>query len=899
MKTSLSDHQLIRKKNLRKRFCDSTAVALGTATAVVGMLGVSAPVSAQQLEEVVVTARYREESLQEAPIAITAVTGETLDIRGLESLEDVGAVVPNAYFRRQGTQVGPTPAVGLRGVVTTDFSFANEPAVAVYIDDAYHGTLLGSSMELMDLQRIEVLRGPQGTLFGKNAMGGAIRAVSKKPQGDNTGFAQVTYGDYDRLDVKAGFDTALIEDKLFLRATGLSNHREGFQEIHDFTCTMVNAGTPELAGIGDGIGAPGTGTDIDINGDGIIGDVDLNNDGMPEFSELDPRIPDSVPISTAVGSADRNYSLPSSRPGISNGGRDCQVGTAGGVRVQAARVMLRWLASDTFEANFAFDYTDDTSDPQADDMFFLPNGTNLTPYNLAVIGPPPRGTSMANLPNYLPSQYFQLADGYNATTPPSGIYRTYTDANYGIPFDGRFLTGDPYKTYSTFDDPVNNESFPPESAIEAKGVSAVLDWDFGEELQVKWVLSKREYLSEFSDDRDHSPLGVQLVWTLAEHDQFSTEVQFSGLLGENLDWTAGLFYYDAETFWGGAPRLLDSGLGGFTHNDTADTENKSAFVHAVYSFSDNFSATIGLRWSDESKDYHFDHTPAVNPPDDAGTSNDRMDWKFGLDYQVNDDVLAYFQASTGARSETFNVRLFTINQLQEVIPEEEQTAYEVGIKGDFLDNTLRLNMAAFYSDWNSRNIPRSATECLGFPHPFFNAFLGAGPCPGGVPNIPWFATINTDATVTGFELELQSSPIDGLNIDATLGWNKFKADDVNSDILLQPEINMSAGIQYDFQLAGGASLIPRLDIFYQGEAQPAPGSLSAAPTDFDTIDAHAWMNGRITYRPESEDWSLAFLVTNLTDKFYYETYFGSGADFRTGAPAKPREWALTFRKEFN
>ena len=156
------------------------------------------------LEEVVVTAQFREQNLQETPLSITAISGEQLEDQGLTNVSDLGLVIPNANIRQQSSIFGPNPQIGMRGVNTNEFIYTTEPGVAVYMDDVYHGTLTGSAMDLLDLERVEVLRGPQGTLFGKNALGGAIRLISKTPKGDDTGYAEVTVGTSSRLDFKAG-----------------------------------------------------------------------------------------------------------------------------------------------------------------------------------------------------------------------------------------------------------------------------------------------------------------------------------------------------------------------------------------------------------------------------------------------------------------------------------------------------------------------------------------------------------------------------------------------------------------------------------------------------------------------------------------------------------------------
>ncbi len=173
------------------------------------------------LEEIIVTARYREERLQEIPIAITAIDADEIEMRAFTVASDVAYAVPNASFRPAQAAFGNTMTAFIRGIGQYDFDFAFEPGVAIYIDDMYHPFTLGSQTQLMDLDHVEVLRGPQGTLFGRGSIGGAIRYVSKKPQGDDTGSIGLTLGEFDRVDVRASYDFA-ITDSVAARVTGVS-----------------------------------------------------------------------------------------------------------------------------------------------------------------------------------------------------------------------------------------------------------------------------------------------------------------------------------------------------------------------------------------------------------------------------------------------------------------------------------------------------------------------------------------------------------------------------------------------------------------------------------------------------------------------------------------------------
>lgn len=194
------------------------------------------PKGVSGLEEVVVTARYREENLQQTPIAISAITADDIQQRGFTSASDIGYSVPNASLRPAQAAFGNSMTAYIRGIGQYDFNFAFEPGVGIYVDDIYYPTLMGSQIDLMDLERVEVLRGPQGTLFGRGSIGGAIRYVSKQPTGSDTGFIEGTVGDFHRVDLRAGYDFSIIPDKLFAHITGVSKKQNGYQKQIDFVC---------------------------------------------------------------------------------------------------------------------------------------------------------------------------------------------------------------------------------------------------------------------------------------------------------------------------------------------------------------------------------------------------------------------------------------------------------------------------------------------------------------------------------------------------------------------------------------------------------------------------------------------------------------------------------------
>ncbi len=193
--------------------------------------------------DIVVTAQFREQNLQDTPIAITAVNAAMLAARSQTTIADLANQAPNVTLRAAGANNGPSIFASIRGVGQSDFNPALEPGVGMYVDDVYYPTLTGSLFDLLDLDRVEILRGPQGTLAGKNSIGGAIKLYSRKPDGDGGGYVQATYGSRDRLDFRGSADFT-IAPNLFGRISGVYKGQRGYVSRYDYGCLFPASGVP-------------------------------------------------------------------------------------------------------------------------------------------------------------------------------------------------------------------------------------------------------------------------------------------------------------------------------------------------------------------------------------------------------------------------------------------------------------------------------------------------------------------------------------------------------------------------------------------------------------------------------------------------------------------------------
>lgn len=192
--------------------------------------------TSEGLGEIVVTARKREERLQDTPIAVTALAGEDLASRSVIAMADLGGFVPNVsmYAGAGGSGGGANLSTFIRGVGQSEFLFTVDPGVGVYVDGIYYPRSVGSTFDLLDVERVEVLRGPQGTLFGKNTIGGAVSVTSSKPSGRTDGFVELTYGQFNRIDLRGAFEAPLVEDKLAMKVAASTQNRDGYGRRIDF-----------------------------------------------------------------------------------------------------------------------------------------------------------------------------------------------------------------------------------------------------------------------------------------------------------------------------------------------------------------------------------------------------------------------------------------------------------------------------------------------------------------------------------------------------------------------------------------------------------------------------------------------------------------------------------------
>lgn len=223
--------------------------ALLATASVCGLLATTAPALAQDsasevigIEEITVTARKRTESLQDTPIAISAVTADGLTSRGIDNVTQIGDFTPNVKFNASMpiSASNATAAIFIRGIGQNDYQLSADPGVGLYLDGVYISRGVGNVLDVLNVERIEVLRGPQGTLFGRNTIGGAVSVVTAKPGDTIGGNIELTTGRFNRIQAKGSIDLPLAEG-IYSSFSGFYHNRDGY----------VKGAIPDAPDLGD------------------------------------------------------------------------------------------------------------------------------------------------------------------------------------------------------------------------------------------------------------------------------------------------------------------------------------------------------------------------------------------------------------------------------------------------------------------------------------------------------------------------------------------------------------------------------------------------------------------------------------------------------------------------
>ncbi|MBN8818311.1 MAG: TonB-dependent receptor [Sphingomonas sp.] len=856
---------------MRVQHAVSTAViALATALAAPAWAQADAAndTDANQTQDIIVTAQFRETRLQDTPIAITAVNAALLDQRGQTSIADVAAQSPNVTLRPQPQNGGAGLIAFIRGVGQTDFNYALDPGVGVYIDDVYIPTLSSSLLDLMDLDRVEILRGPQGTLAGKNSIGGAIKLFSAKPDGSGSGSFQATYGSYNRLDFRGTADFK-VTDNLFVRVSGVAKSRDGYVDLLDYGVTHPTSNVPASNARGAN-GVVGTqGGQSYVAGrialrweptDNL--EINLAGDYTSDHSEPAPTvvIAAGLPGPTSTNPNAFNPSIPNPATNANGGawltGKNGQPVPVGCAFVPAGRYSCDTLAASVYGGDRRFvSYAN-----------FL---DGMTPTSQA----PYKPYAALQNQNFVGwgihgNVTLKLSDSLNLVWISS--YRQY-QSNFGQDQDATPVP------VAQLDNQLNHHAWSQEIRLNGK-IGDFADYTIGgfyfdQEGKYTARVDLNYAGIDFVHGPDTTPSTSKAIfangvirpiegWSISGGLRYTKDEKTYTYFRSNPDGTVPFVNVPPALpypipicqFFQGAPTAGPTGIG--------NTPN--CLLSGLYNISDTFKG-------------------------------DRWDWRISTDFRFSPELLVYGSVATGFKGGGVNPRPFfgpsagsctaagyvapaPCNQLGSFNP-ETLTTYELGFKSDLFDRRVRLNGAVFLNKYNDIILTLSA-------------------CPSS----PCLKPTNVGkADVKGFELETTIRPLDGLTIDGSLSYINFQYKNVgtsgisiNATTPYTPEWTYSFGVQYDHEIAPG-TISARFDGSFQSDI-----FTESSNSEWSRVKGNFLGNGRLTFTTKDKDWRLSLEVQNIFNKFYYLTVSDVSASLGvvTGVPATPRTWALTVKRSF-
>lgn len=760
------------------------AIALGASTLI------AASVLAQgQIEEIVVTAQKRAESQQEVPIAITTLSSATIEKQGIYNFTDIVKTVPSLsetaypssnmlimYMRGQG--------------VSDPMQVTSDGSVGIYVDGHYISRPQGSLFDIADTERVEVLRGPQGTLYGRNTTGGAVNLITRKPSGE--------FG--------------------FKQNLSMGNR--------DFVRSLSVVDLPEVYGLSSKVSI------LSKKEDGYVKNIGSSHD----FGETDEI---------------------------------------------AGRVALHWnpCNCDTFEADYALDVGSQDSTP----IYYAAS----KPSNPAYDG-------------------FQYIPGYRYGNSPTG------------------------HTYRPIDLPL--------SKLHFEGHGLTLTWQASEHLTIKSLTSYREL--EFNAYQDYAEsFGVPgHSWDGIDNRQFAQEFQFIGDISDSINYVAGLFYFKEtsshEQVW-----VMDltavPGVGIYSVKDRdtkAESKSYAAYAQATWTppiLDSKLDLTLGARFTKDkrsaSRDLIVDAIAPTGSPipelalsaikhsymssrgslaipgfsqfDIASNrqSFSRFNPAFTASYSWSDTINTYAKVSTGYKaggsSESAPVGQFGIT-----FDPEDVISYELGLKSDWLDRSLRVNAAVFYSKFEDMQ--------LAFVADASDASLVMGYNAG-------------KANVTGAELEITWLPTNDLMFSLNYAYldPKFDTVDVIAGTIFDPAVNPASpynlrsniksqfvvpyaprdtvfvSMDYTFWRFNNGDLSLNLNYHHQSENYiSAPAGSGVPGRQNYRQDAYGVMDARVTLDlnlPDNRNLQLALWGHNIANKDYKNSLIGQGGAGAVATPSAP------------
>ncbi|HEY1898200.1 MAG TPA: TonB-dependent receptor, partial [Steroidobacteraceae bacterium] len=525
------------------------------------------------LQEVTVTATRRSENVQTVPIAITAFTADALQQRNLISVTDLGNLTPSVNLDAGAPFSGDRSVLSasIRGIGQDDFAFNLNPAVGVYLDGVYLARTIGANQDLLDVDRIEILKGPQGTLFGANTEGGAISIITHTPGNEETFTAQATAGSLNRRDFGFTADIPLIKDTLLSSLTVSTQDRDGYQRVIPYPADSPQGEAPFVVDPQDAYPKAGYQT----------GDAYGSYNVQTVRGKLLWLASDKT---TVTFTADMNHQAQEALPYTVLGTYEGNLTTS-----TFSTLYNTCISSSATTINQNIQ----NASAVAPGVYGFPLGS-ASNAGLAALCSEPR----ARVPGLSTGGAALLGAGYVGGPPGPFQYGSpgYQGSNQPRLYDypGANQTGDIDTTYANGPDFADNDYF---------GFSLTAQHEISDTLSLKSITGYRQITWSIGTDLDGTPETLQEVSDHQHQWQVSQEFQLNGkAFNDSLNYVGGLYYFEEAGFVHDYVPF-ESLLYVYDIQNDANNKNAAAFVHADYKLTDQWSFTAGGRYTDVEEEF--------------------------------------------------------------------------------------------------------------------------------------------------------------------------------------------------------------------------------------------------------------------------------------------------------
>ncbi|WP_324739800.1 TonB-dependent receptor [Tsuneonella sp. CC-YZS046] len=828
-------------------------LALYAGCATTALLGSALPAFAQDSDtqrgagEIVVTATKREQSLNDVGISVAAISGAQLQAQRVADVSDLAKITPGLTF---APTPNATPVYTLRGVGFYDSSLASYPDVSLYLDQVPLSLPVMSSKTAFDLERVEVLKGPQGTLFGNNATGGAINFVAAKPTNDFEAGASFSYGRFNTIETD-GFISGPITEGVKARLAVRAENGDGWQK--SYTRDDSNGKRDNIAGR----------LLIDIEPTSDL-KISLNVNGWRD--QDDPQAPQRIaytPQNDVSGAPVSNVFTPSP-----------------GGPVPFAQASYPNAPRNARAADWTPEYA-----PEQDNKFWQASGR--IDYDFG-------GITLTSLTGYSELDFQNTTEGGGTALvdldlrDDSGKIKSFTqevrlsnDASNRL----RFTIGANYektsvyeKTYlayrdtsSTYVNGITVSSYWSDQDMKNYAAFGNLEFDVTDQITLKGGIrqtkAKRKAHS-FNGDMPEYPITPQ-------------DVTFVGTPGVTL-----------TNFFNALYGVIGPIYGGPSYAIPTITSGGSIILD-----------TRGVNLADPSQSTPVDPSTFLTAaPVDVSLNENSTSWMLGADFKPNDDLLLYVNVSKGYKAGSAPHVSGSIFDAYSTVKQESILAYEAGFKADLADRKISLTGAGFYYDYKNKQTRAK------FVDPIFGALdrllnvpkskiwgaelqLDARPVPG--------LTLSASATYLNAKVKKYEGAIGIESIEGLLF--PVNASFKNVRLPYAPKLQYSARADYEFDL--NSNLVGLLGVGVNGQTKSysalvVQGSdLFGAPSDLYDINARTLVNANIGVGSSDGKWRVTVWGENIFNKYYWVNATQAYDTFvrYTGRPA---EYGVTVGLKF-